>query len=221
MLPGQNGLDVCRKIKGNPELRDIPVILLTARSEEIDVVLGLELGADDYVADLRLRSSSLESKQSCAVKKSPKNMSTSLPSENLRSISTAICLEKGNSSSLSPCLNSGILRRLLNNRGKVLTRNQLLDDIHNDDAFIVSRDIDVHIAAIHRRRSTTHHSSYVILLGSVTYCWRRGSVLLRENGLRGDRARVVEGRHGYTSRVPMRRGLAAGDRLQSGMRIQT
>src|SRR3990172_10855607 len=50
MLPGQNGLDVCRKIKSNPDLRDVPVIILTAKSEEIDIVLGLELGADDYVA---------------------------------------------------------------------------------------------------------------------------------------------------------------------------
>src|SRR3990170_8100937 len=43
MLPGQNGLDVCRKIKSNSDLRHIPVIILTAKSEEIDVVLGLEL----------------------------------------------------------------------------------------------------------------------------------------------------------------------------------
>ena len=50
MLPGQNGFDVCRKIKSNPELRGIPVIILTAKAEEIDMVLGLELGADDYVA---------------------------------------------------------------------------------------------------------------------------------------------------------------------------
>src|SRR5580658_9525294 len=50
MLPGQNGFDVCRKIKSSPELRHIPVIILTAKSEELDMVLGLELGADDYVA---------------------------------------------------------------------------------------------------------------------------------------------------------------------------
>src|ERR1700686_3066841 len=49
MLPGQSGLDVCRKIKNNPDLRDIPVIMISAKSEELDVVLGLELGADDYV----------------------------------------------------------------------------------------------------------------------------------------------------------------------------
>jgi len=49
MLPGQSGLDVCRKIKTNPDLKAIPVIILSAKSEELDVVLGLELGADDYV----------------------------------------------------------------------------------------------------------------------------------------------------------------------------
>lgn len=45
----------------------------------------------------------------------------------------------------------GILKRLLSNRGKVLTRNQLLDDIHNDDAFIVDRNIDVHIASLRKK----------------------------------------------------------------------
>ena len=49
MLPGQSGLDVCRKMKSNPDLREIPVIMISAKSEELDVVLGLELGADDYV----------------------------------------------------------------------------------------------------------------------------------------------------------------------------
>src|SRR5271155_1003015 len=50
MLPGQSGLDVCRKIKTNSDLKSIPVIILSAKSEEIDVILGLELGADDYVS---------------------------------------------------------------------------------------------------------------------------------------------------------------------------
>src|SRR5689334_10598351 len=49
MLPGQNGLDVCRKMKSNPELKNIPVIIISAKDEELDVVLGLELGADDYL----------------------------------------------------------------------------------------------------------------------------------------------------------------------------
>ena len=50
MLPGLNGLDVCRKIRNNPDFNNIPIIIISAKSEELDVVLGLELGADDYVA---------------------------------------------------------------------------------------------------------------------------------------------------------------------------
>jgi two-component system, OmpR family, alkaline phosphatase synthesis response regulator PhoP len=50
MLPGLNGLDVCRKIRNNPDYNNIPIIIISAKSEELDVVLGLELGADDYVA---------------------------------------------------------------------------------------------------------------------------------------------------------------------------
>src|SRR6185295_19779617 len=46
MLPGENGLDVCRKIKSHPDLKNIPVVMLTAKTEELDVMLGLELGAD-------------------------------------------------------------------------------------------------------------------------------------------------------------------------------
>ncbi|HXF28907.1 MAG TPA: response regulator, partial [Chlamydiales bacterium] len=49
MLPGQNGLDVCRKMKADSRLKQVPIIMISAKSEETDVVLGLELGADDYV----------------------------------------------------------------------------------------------------------------------------------------------------------------------------
>ena len=49
MLPGMDGLEICRQLKGNPKTKNIPIIMLTARSEEFDKVLGLELGADDYI----------------------------------------------------------------------------------------------------------------------------------------------------------------------------
>jgi two-component system phosphate regulon response regulator PhoB len=49
MLPGADGFDVCRRLKGDPATKHIPILMLTARSDEIDIVAGLELGADDYV----------------------------------------------------------------------------------------------------------------------------------------------------------------------------
>lgn len=158
MLPGQNGLDVCRKIKSTPELRDIPVIILTARSEEIDVVLGLELGADDYVAKpfspkvLFSRIKAVLRRQ-----KEPEKSSNIVTFGEFSLDIDRYLLRKGEFIQPITLSEFGILRRLLNNRGKVLTRNQLLDDIHNDDAFIVDRNIDVHIASLRKKLGPNFH----------------------------------------------------------------
>ncbi len=152
MLPGQSGLDVCRKLKGNPDLKDIPVIMISAKSEEIDVILGLELGADDYVAKpfspkvlfSRVKAVLRRGKEP---EKAPKIMTfgdftLELDRYQLKKKDKAIAL------TLSEF---GILRRLVLSRGKVLTRNQLLDEVQNDDAFIVDRNIDVHIASLRKK----------------------------------------------------------------------
>ena len=152
MLPGQNGYDVCRKIKSNPDLRNIPVIIISAKDEELDVLLGLELGADDYVAKpfspkilmSRIKAVLRRGKDS---DKTPK-----LLTFGDFSLEVDRYLLRKNDKIIALTLSEfGILKRLLMNRGKVLTRNQLLDDIHNDDAFVVDRNIDVHIAALRKK----------------------------------------------------------------------
>lgn len=158
MLPGQSGLDVCRKIKGNPDLKDIPVIIISARSEELDVVLGLELGADDYVAKpfspkvlfSRVRAVMRRGKEP---EKAPKiitfgQFTLEVDKYQIRK------KEKYIPMTLSEF---GILRRLIMSRGKVLTRNQLLDDVQNSDAYIVDRNIDVHIASLRKKLGPNFH----------------------------------------------------------------
>jgi two-component system alkaline phosphatase synthesis response regulator PhoP len=49
MLPGIGGLDICKKIRANPETSDLPIIMLTAKADEVDKIIGLEIGADDYI----------------------------------------------------------------------------------------------------------------------------------------------------------------------------
>lgn len=152
MLPGMNGLDVIRKIKGNPVLKTIPVIIISAKSEEIDVILGLELGADDYVIKPF----------------SPKVLFSRVKAILRRGIEPEVIAEqikfgdfllepgqyklskRGNLMNLT-LSEFGILRRLAVNQGKVLTRNQLLDDVQNEDAFIIDRNIDVHVAALRKK----------------------------------------------------------------------
>jgi two-component system, OmpR family, alkaline phosphatase synthesis response regulator PhoP len=151
MLPGQSGLDVCRKIKSNPNTQHIPVIIISAKGEELDIVLGLELGADDYVSKpfstkvlfSRVRAVLRRGKEA---EKPPKVITFGPFSLDLDNYQLT---KKGKPIQLT-LSELGILRRLLLNKGKVLTRNQLLDDIPNSDALI-DRNIDVHVAALRRK----------------------------------------------------------------------
>lgn len=151
MLPGLSGLDVCRKIKANSNTLNIPVIMISAKSEEIDVVLGLELGADDYVCKpfsvkilfSRIRAVLRRGKET---EKSSKTIAFGpflLNSDNYQ------LSKKGKPVPLT-LSEFGILRRLILSKGRVLSRDQLLDDIPSDDVLI-DRNIDVHIAALRRK----------------------------------------------------------------------
>lgn len=152
MLPGLSGLDVCRKVKNNPNLQNIPIIMISAKSEELDVVLGLELGADDYVAkpfSLKVLFSRMK-----AVLRRGKESETESKILTFSDFTMEVdryLLRKKDKPIALTLSEFGILRRLLMNRGKVLTRNQLLDDVQNDDAFIIDRNIDVHIASLRKK----------------------------------------------------------------------
>lgn len=152
MLPGQNGFDVCRKIKNSPDLKNIPVIILTAKNEELDIVLGLELGADDYVGK-PFSPKVLFSRIKAVLRrgKELEKVSKTIPFGEFTLDVDRYLLKKGEKSCTITLSEFGILKRLLQNRGKVLTRNQLLDDVHNDDAFIIDRNIDVHVAALRKK----------------------------------------------------------------------
>jgi two-component system, OmpR family, alkaline phosphatase synthesis response regulator PhoP len=149
MLPGQSGLDVCRKIKSNPDLRNIPVIILSAKGEEFDMILGLELGADDYVAKpfspkilfSRIKALLRRGKESTKVDKVLTFGEFTLEVDRY--------LLRRKDQPIAVTLSEfGILKKLLLNRGKVLTRNQLLEDIHSE---VVDRNIDVHIASLRKK----------------------------------------------------------------------
>ncbi len=156
MLPGENGLDVCRKIKSNPELKNIPIIILSAKGEELDIVLGLELGADDYVQK-PFSPKVLFSRIKAILRrgKEPEKITKVIKFGDFTLDIERYILKKTDRVIPLTLSEFGILRRLISNRGKVLTRNQLLDDINNDDSFIVDRNIDVHIASLRKKLGPT------------------------------------------------------------------
>ena len=152
MLPGQNGLDVCRKMKHDPKLKDIPVILISAKSEELDVILGLELGADDYVTK-PFSPKVLFSRVKTVLRRNqePERQPASIVFDGFRVEMDSFQVQKQGRQIPLTLSEFGILKRLLQNNGKVLTRNQLLDDLSTDDSFVVDRNIDVHIAALRKK----------------------------------------------------------------------
>lgn len=152
MLPGLNGFDVCRRMKSNPELKNIPIIIISAKSDELDVVLGLELGADDYVAK-PFSPKVLFSRIKAVLRRGqePQKKAKSLEFGEFVLEVDRYMLRRGEEYITLTLSEFGILKRLLLNRGRVLTRNQLLDDIQNDDSFIVDRNVDVHIAALRKK----------------------------------------------------------------------
>lgn len=156
MLPGENGLDVCRKMKSLPELKNIPVLILSAKGEELDIVLGLELGADDYVQK-PFSPKVLFSRIKAILRrgKEPEKATKVVKFNDFHLDIERYILRKGDKVIPLTLSEFGILRRLVSNRGKVLTRNQLLDDINNDDSFIVDRNIDVHIASLRKKLGPT------------------------------------------------------------------
>lgn len=148
MLPKMNGLDVCRAVRHNPETSDLPIIMLTAKSDEVDKIIGLEVGADDYVTkpfsikELIARVRSILRR----LKNSEKYAGSGEFAFQGLKINYDSCLVSvnGKKATLSPT-ELKLLFFLSQNPGKVYSRNQILDHVWGDDTFITDRAVDVHI----------------------------------------------------------------------------
>ncbi|MCB1114780.1 MAG: response regulator transcription factor, partial [Chlamydiia bacterium] len=123
-----------------------------AKSEELDVILGLELGADDYVTK-PFSPKVLFSRVKTVLRRNqePERQPASLVFDGYRVEMDSFQVQKQGRQIPLTLSEFGILKRLLQNNGKVLTRNQLLDDLSTDDSFVVDRNIDVHIAALRKK----------------------------------------------------------------------
>lgn len=148
MLPGVSGLDLCRKVRANEVTADIPIIMLTAKGDEIDKIVGLEIGADDYMtkpfsvkellARVRTVLRRTEKKQAAAPKETfhYKGMEINYAS--------CVVTIDGNQVELSPT-ELKLLFFLSRNPGRVYSRNQLLNAVWGEETFITDRAVDVHI----------------------------------------------------------------------------
>ena len=152
MLPGIDGLEVCRKLKADPRTQPIPVVMLTAKGEESDIVTGLELGADDYVtkpfsgkvlvARVRriLRRKSEGAEKDAVVKIHELSLDPARYEVTVQDKPVELTLTEFN-----------ILHTLARRPGRVFTRYQIVDAIHGDDYLVTDRAVDVQIVALRKK----------------------------------------------------------------------
>ena len=152
MLPGMNGFDVCKELKRDPETMDIPVIMLTARSEEVDRIVGLELGADDYVVkpfsfrELLLRVRAVLRR---AARAAPER--TRIERDGLEVDLEAHKVKINGEESALTATEFKLLAELIRTAGRVRTRDQLLASVWGYEFEGYARTVDTHIRRLRQK----------------------------------------------------------------------
>ena len=171
MLPGIDGLEVCKKLKADPELANIAILMLTAKGEEIDITLGLKLGADDYITkpfslkELIARVQAILRRVRTSA--TPKDY---IEIDRLR-IDTYKHEVTINGETIPLTLTEfKILQQLASKPGRVFTRDQLLDAVSGPETFVIDRTIDVHIVAL--RKKLKKYADRLITVRGIGYKFR-------------------------------------------------
>ena len=150
MLPEEDGISILKKLRNDPETRKMPIILLTAKSSEYDKVMGLENGADDYVAK-PFSMMELLARVKALLRRVEKDENTGLTIGDLFVDKTRHeVLVKGEQVTLT-LKEFELLCLLVENKGKVLTRDQLLNSIWGYEFDGENRTVDVHIRTLRQK----------------------------------------------------------------------
>ncbi|MEZ5964995.1 MAG: response regulator transcription factor [Planctomycetota bacterium] len=154
MLPGMDGLEVCRELKRDPLTRTTPVIILTAKSEETDVILGLGVGADDYVTK-PFRPKELIARVQAVLRRGPLRGEASGPDRLVRGDlvidTTRHEVRVGGDTVQFTPTELRLLHFLATHPGRVFTRAHLLSRVIGEDAVVTDRNIDVHVRAVRQK----------------------------------------------------------------------
>ncbi len=152
MLPGLPGKDICRLLKDAPETRGIPIIIITARGEEVDRVLGFELGADDYVVKpFSMRELLLRVQAVLRRRQGPDEAATAMSFGILRIDREAHRTWVQGQEIQLTTLEFKMLLTLYDRRDRVQSRVTLLEDIWNMDAEVTARAVDTHMARLREK----------------------------------------------------------------------
>ncbi len=169
MLPGMDGLEICRLLKNDPKTQHIPIVMLTAKGEESDVVTGLELGADDYITK-PFSPKVLVARIRTILRRKVKNEAGGEAVLNIHEMTIHPgrheILVKGKQIELT-LTEFKILHLLARRPGWVYTRYQIVNEIRGDEVLVTDRAVDVQIVGLRRKLGTL--GKYVETVRGVGY----------------------------------------------------
>jgi DNA-binding response OmpR family regulator len=151
MVPGGDGLELCRRIRQNPRLCAIPVVFLTARTAEEDRILGLELGADDYITK-PFSPRELVARLKAVLRRVERPLTLAVTRVGQIEINTgAMTLLVGKRPVTTTATEFRLLDYLVRHPGRVFTRDQLLDAVWRDTQFVTPRSVDVYVRRLREK----------------------------------------------------------------------
>jgi len=158
MLPDMDGLEICRRMRWNDQTRRVPILIVSAKGEEADIVAGLELGADDYVTKpfspkvlmARMRNLLRRVEADQGAEAATRNRISVAGGSLIVDLDRRTVTVSGREVELTRS-EFDILHCLLSRSGFVRTRHQIIAAVHGDGTVLTSRTVDVHITAIRRK----------------------------------------------------------------------
>jgi len=175
MLPGIDGLEVCKKLKAEKKTAEVPVVMISARGEEADVVVGLELGADDYVVKpfsprvLLARLKAVMRRRELATEGNGEIGNTVQYGPLTLNRERHEAILEGEELNLT-ALEMRILFTLVGTPGRVFTRHQIVESTQGVGVGVTDRSVDVHIVSL--RRKLGDHASMIETVRGVGYRFR-------------------------------------------------
>jgi two-component system alkaline phosphatase synthesis response regulator PhoP len=169
MLPGIDGLEVTKILKSDSRTKDIPIVMLTAKGEEADIVTGLELGADDYITK-PFSPRVLVARVRAVLRRKVKKYQEETPVLRIQDIvihpGRHEVLVSGKPVQLT-LTEFGILEYLARRPGWVFTRNQIVDAVKGEDYYVTDRSVDVQIVGLRKKLGTA--GTYIETVRGVGY----------------------------------------------------
>ncbi len=153
MLPGIDGLEVCKRLKEDAALKNIPIVMVSARGEETDVVTGLELGADDYISK-PFSPSVLLARVKSVIRRGqvgPTDVEATVSVEGLKVNPTRREVHVNNELIELTNTEFKLLHFLIRQPGVVFTRTQIVDGVHGDDYPVTDRSVDVQVVGLRKK----------------------------------------------------------------------